>query len=64
VSETVDTGQIAELLQVSRRHVTDKLSKSPDFPPPVINLSERIRRWDLAAVLAYARQDSRQSRPA
>jgi hypothetical protein len=51
--QTVDTGQIAELLQVTRRHVTDKLSKSPDFPAPVINRSERLRRWRLIDVMSW-----------
>lgn len=50
----IDTGGIAKLLGVSRAHVTDRLTKAPTFPPPVIDLSQRMRRWDRAAVLAWA----------
>lgn len=54
MSTTVDTGEIAELLHVSREYVTDKLTKKPDFPPPVINRSRRMRRWALEAVERWA----------
>ena len=35
--DKIDTGEIADLLRVSRPHVTDKLTKKPDFPSPVVN---------------------------
>ena len=38
----------AAMLGVSRQHVTDRLTKQPTFPQPVIDLSQRIRRWDRA----------------
>ena len=49
----IDTGGIAKLLGVSRAHVTDRLTKAPTFPAPVIDLSQRMRRWDREQVLAW-----------
>jgi predicted DNA-binding transcriptional regulator AlpA len=50
---TLTTEEIAHLLGVSRKHVTDRIVTRPDFPAPVINLSQRTRRWAQAEVLAY-----------
>jgi predicted DNA-binding transcriptional regulator AlpA len=41
----IDTGQIAEMLSVSREYVTDRLTKRADFPAPALSLSRRMRRW-------------------
>ena len=54
MSATLDTGQIAALLGVSRAHVTDKLTKRAGFPAPVVNLSRKMRRWRECDVMAYA----------
>ncbi|WP_066338459.1 helix-turn-helix transcriptional regulator [Azohydromonas lata] len=54
----LDTADIAALLGVRRDHVTDRLSKRPDFPRPHVNLSQKLRRWraeDIAAWLARVR---------
>lgn len=56
MSPTLDTQDIAELLGLTRPYVTDVLVKKPDFPPPVINRSRRIRRWAEEAVMAWAAQ--------
>ena len=53
--ETWDTQQIAEFLQLSRRYVTEEVTKEAKFPKPTINRSRRNRRWDAAAVRAYAK---------
>lgn len=50
----VDTADIAAMLGCSRRHVTDRLTKRPDFPAPFVNLSQKMRYWRLADVQAYA----------
>ena len=50
----VDTAAIAQLLGMSRAHVTDRLSKRPDFPAPAVNLSQKARRWRLQDVMAWA----------
>lgn len=53
-TDTWDTQQIAAHLGVGRRYVTEELTKKPDFPKPVINRSQRIRRWAIAAVKQWA----------
>jgi predicted DNA-binding transcriptional regulator AlpA len=54
MNETIDTARIAEILGITREHATDKVTKRPDFPKPVINASRKMRRWDEAAVRAWA----------
>lgn len=51
---SLDTAGIARLLGLSQRHVTDAITKRPDFPAPTMNRSRRLRRWDEAAVRAWA----------
>jgi predicted DNA-binding transcriptional regulator AlpA len=41
------------MLGVQRRYVTDVMTKEPGFPAPVIDLSQRLRRWSEPAVLEY-----------
>lgn len=41
----VDTADIAEDLELGRKYVTDRLVKRPDFPSPVINLTQKTRKW-------------------
>jgi predicted DNA-binding transcriptional regulator AlpA len=43
--ELVDSEGISNMLGLSRAHVTGRLTKRPDFPQPIVNLSQRIRRW-------------------
>lgn len=54
MSPLLDTAQIAGLLGMTREHVTDRITKRPDFPRPALNLSQRARRWREADVLAWA----------
>ncbi|HRP21583.1 MAG TPA: hypothetical protein PK925_13235 [Alicycliphilus sp.] len=49
----VDTAGIAALLGCTRAHVTDRLTKRPDFPRPFINVSQKMRYWRLADVKAF-----------
>ena len=51
---TINTAEIAELLHVTREYVTDKLSKRPDFPRPVVNFSQRSRRWNRDQIETWA----------
>ena len=46
----IDTAGIANLLGCSRQHVTNRLTKRPDFPQPIINVSQKTRFWSLADV--------------
>jgi predicted DNA-binding transcriptional regulator AlpA len=57
--DKIDTGEIADLLRVSRPHVTDKLTKKPDFPTPVVNRSRKMRLWLRSEIEAWARGHSR-----
>lgn len=41
----LDTAGIAAMLGVTREHVTDRITKRPDFPKPFINVSRRLRYW-------------------
>lgn len=59
--EKLDTKQIADYLQVTRPHVTDRLTKKPDFPRPVVDRGRKLRLWLRSEVEAWA---SGQSRPA
>lgn len=59
MSALLDTGAIARLLGLNREYVTDKLTKQPDFPPPRVNRSQRMRRWAEADVMAWAQGQSR-----
>lgn len=49
----VDTAGIAAMLGCTRAHVTDRLTKRPDFPKPFINVSQKMRYWRLADVQAF-----------
>ena len=52
-AELIDTKDIAMLLSVTRAHAVDRIIKRPGFPEPVINLSQRLKRWDRQAVLKW-----------
>ena len=52
--DLIDTKDIAALLGISRAHAVGRITKRTDFPKPTINLTQRLRRWDRRAVLAWA----------
>lgn len=58
--DPIDTAGIAALLGVCRRHVTERLSKRPDFPQPIINISQKTRRWSRSEVLSWAKRTGSQ----
>lgn len=53
----IDTAGIADLLGMSREHITDRVTKRPDFPRPALNLSRRARRWRESDVRVWAGLD-------
>lgn len=61
MSAELDTEQIAKILGVSRAHVTDKLTKRSDFPPPSINVSRRIRKWRECDIRAWMSRQSKRA---
>lgn len=54
-AKLLTTTDIAELLGVCRQHVTNRVTKRPDFPAPVVNLSQRTKRWSADEVAKYLR---------
>lgn len=51
--DLLDTAGISKLIGLSRQHVTDVMTKRPDFPAPFINTSQRFRKWRRADVLEF-----------
>ena len=49
----LDTEGVARLLGLSRQHVTKRVTKQLDFPPPSTNTSQRNRRWKRSDVLEF-----------
>lgn len=54
MSALIDISRIAEILGLSRKHVTDRLSKHPSFPRPVVNVSRKTRRWSESDIMEWA----------
>lgn len=54
----LDTAGIAAMLGVTRVHVTDRITKRPDFPKPFINVSRRLRYWRTSDVKAWMERGS------
>lgn len=51
--EMVGTGEMAAMWRLSRQHVTNEITKRPDFPQPALNLTRKTRRWLLVEVEAW-----------
>lgn len=51
--DLIDTARIAAIMGCTREHVTDRITKRPDFPPPEANRTRKLRRWSEAAVRAW-----------
>ena len=51
--ELIDTKEIARILAVTRAHCVGRIIKRPDFPKPVINLTQRLRKWRKDEVYGY-----------
>lgn len=54
----LDTAGIAAMLGVTREHVTDRITKRPDFPKPFINVSRRLRYWRASDIHAWMARGS------
>lgn len=53
MNDLMTLDDIADLIGLPRPYVRDKLVKNPEFPPPAIRLSQRIRKWDRSSVRAW-----------
>ena len=53
---TISTGEmlpperISAMLEISREHFINRVSKRPDFPRPCLVLSQKNKRWDAQKV--------------
>jgi len=45
MEELITTKDIAEALAVTPKHACQRVVTRPDFPKPVIRLSQKTRRW-------------------
>lgn len=57
------TDDIAKLVGVTRATATNRIVKRPGFPAPVINLSQRTKRWSTDDVLKYLKSGRRSPKP-
>lgn len=64
MNRQLSTNDIATMLSCTAKHVRDVIVARPDFPPPSINLSRKMRRWDELAVVNYLKGAPRSGRPA
>lgn len=51
--ELWSTADMARAWKLNREFVTDILTKKHGFPKPVVNFSQKTRRWDRAECEAY-----------
>lgn len=60
----LDAQEIADMLGVCRREVTDRLSKRADFPQ-CYDISKKIKRWDADEIATWieSRRKTRVGRP-
>lgn len=59
---TLNTEEIARMLGVKQKTVTDKIVKQPGFPAPAVNLSQKLRRWAEDDVMDYLKSGRRPAR--
>lgn len=45
MTDMLTRADIAEMLNIEQRYVSESLEKRPDFPRPVLALSTRLKRW-------------------
>ncbi len=56
-----NTADIAREFGVDRRTVTDRWTKRPDFPPPVLRINKQLVWWSSADVIRWATPQSRRA---
>lgn len=52
-TDLLGTKDIARMLGISQAHCVGRIIKRPDFPRPVVNLSQRLRKWRREDVMKY-----------
>jgi predicted DNA-binding transcriptional regulator AlpA len=61
VTELLTPQEIADMLKVPVRIAQEKVLRSAGFPPPTINLSQKVRRWSRADVEGWIERKARQN---
>lgn len=59
--DLITTAEIAKMFGLNRAYVTDKLVKRHDFPAPVIEISQKTRKWLREDVERFARPRQRRA---
>jgi len=62
LSPLVNISELAALFGVSRKHAANRIVTRPDFPAPVVRLSQRTRKWSREDVTSYLKKRSRAGR--
>lgn len=50
MSDLLTPDRISAMLEISREHFVNRVSKRSDFPRPCLVLSQKNKRWDAAKV--------------
>lgn len=37
---------LAKMFPLGRKYIRDTLTKRPDFPPPALQVSQKVKLWD------------------
>jgi predicted DNA-binding transcriptional regulator AlpA len=57
-SDLLGTQDLATMWKITRHHVTNVITKRPDFPAPALNLTRKTRRWFRGEVEAWRKKHS------
>ena len=58
-NDFVSYKEIAEMLGIGMLWTRANVTKRPDFPKPVINVSQRIRKWSRTDVINWIKKSSK-----
>ena len=61
MTELLTPQEIADILKVPLRQAKEKVLRSPGFPAPALNLSQKLRRWSRADVEGWIERKARQN---
>lgn len=61
MTELLTPQEIADILKVPLRQAKEKVLRSPGFPAPALNLSQKLRRWSRADVESWIERKARQN---
>jgi predicted DNA-binding transcriptional regulator AlpA len=59
-TELLTPDHISAMLEISREHFINRVSKRPDFPRPCLVLSQKNKRWDALKVQEWQQEKARE----